>query len=106
MSDEPRSEHANSTATPTLATAMSRDAHLRAANPASRTGAQVMCEALISEGVSVIFGIPGGCIMPFYHAMWEYRARLRHVLCRHEQGAGHAADPWSPDEEHQSDDPQ
>ncbi len=64
-------------------------------NPASRTGAQVMCEALIREGVSVMFGIPGGCIMPFYHAMWEYRAQLRHVLCRHEQGAGHAAEGYA-----------
>ncbi|MCC7051860.1 MAG: biosynthetic-type acetolactate synthase large subunit [Gemmatimonadaceae bacterium] len=63
--------------------------------PASRTGAQVMCEALIRENVSVMFGIPGGCIMPFYHAMWEYRARLRHVLCRHEQGAGHAAEGFA-----------
>ena len=38
-----------------------------------RTGAQIMCEALIREGVEVMFGIPGGAIMPFYHAMWEYR---------------------------------
>ncbi len=64
-------------------------------NPALRTGAQIMCEALIREGVSVMFGIPGGCIMPFYHAMWEYRAELRHVLCRHEQGAGHAAEGYA-----------
>ena len=62
---------------------------------AVRTGAQVMCEALIRENVSVMFGIPGGCIMPFYHAMWEYRSRLRHVLCRHEQGAGHAAEGYA-----------
>src|ERR1700716_1830142 len=65
--------------------------------PASRdrTGAQVMCEALVRENVEVIFGIPGGAIMPFYHAMWEYRDRLRHVLCRHEQGAGHAAEGYA-----------
>lgn len=49
------------------------------------TGAQIMCEALIREGVEVMFGIPGGAIMPFYYAMWDYRDRLRHVLCRHEQ---------------------
>ena len=42
-----------------------------------------------------MFGIPGGCIMPFYHAMWDYRASLRHVLCRHEQGAGHAAEGYA-----------
>jgi acetolactate synthase-1/2/3 large subunit len=61
----------------------------------SRTGAQIMCEALVREGVEVLFGIPGGCIMPFYHAMWEYQSQLRHVLCRHEQGAGHAAEGYA-----------
>ncbi len=60
-----------------------------------RTGAQVMCEALVRERVRVIFGIPGGAIMPFYHALWEYRDRLHHVLCRHEQGAGHAAEGYA-----------
>jgi acetolactate synthase-1/2/3 large subunit len=60
-----------------------------------RTGAQIMCEALIREDVDVMFGIPGGAIMPFYYAMWEYRDQLRHVLCRHEQGAGHAAEGYA-----------
>ncbi|NOK59815.1 MAG: biosynthetic-type acetolactate synthase large subunit [Chloroflexi bacterium AL-W] len=60
-----------------------------------RTGAQIMCEALIREGVDVMFGIPGGAIMPFYYAMWEYREQLRHILCRHEQGAGHAAEGYA-----------
>src|SRR5690606_15372836 len=59
-----------------------------------RTGAQIICEALLREGVEVIFGIPGGAIMPFYHAMPEY-PNLRHVLCRHEQGAGHAAEGYA-----------
>ena len=59
------------------------------------TGAEVMCEALIREGVEVIFGIPGGAIMPFYHALAGYGDRLRHVLCRHEQGAGHAAEGYA-----------
>ena len=60
-----------------------------------RTGAQIMCEALIREGVDIIFGIPGGAIMPFYFALPEYEGRLRHVLCRHEQGAGHAAEGYA-----------
>jgi len=60
-----------------------------------RTGAQIMCEALIRDGVDVMFGIPGGAIMPFYYAMWEYRDQLRHILCRHEQGAGHAAEGYA-----------
>jgi acetolactate synthase-1/2/3 large subunit len=59
------------------------------------TGAQIMCEALLREGVEVMFGIPGGTIMPFYYAMYEYQDRLRHILCRHEQGAGHAADGYA-----------
>ena len=60
-----------------------------------RTGAQILCEALIMNGVDTMFGIPGGAIMPFYHAMWEYRSDLRHILCRHEQGAGHAAEGFA-----------
>jgi acetolactate synthase-1/2/3 large subunit len=60
-----------------------------------RTGAQIMCEALVRENVEILFGIPGGAIMPFYHAIWDFRDRLRHVLCRHEQGAGHAAEGYA-----------
>ena len=60
-----------------------------------RTGAQILCESLIQNGVDTMFGIPGGAIMPFYHAMWEYRTDLRHILCRHEQGAGHAAEGYA-----------
>jgi acetolactate synthase I/II/III large subunit len=60
-----------------------------------RTGAQIICEALIRNGVDVVFGIPGGAIMPFYHALPDYAGQLRHVLCRHEQGAGHAAEGYA-----------
>ncbi len=63
--------------------------------PTKLSGAQIMCEALVREDVRVIFGIPGGAIMPFYHALWEYRDELHHVLCRHEQGAGHAAEGYA-----------
>ncbi|HXC25323.1 MAG TPA: thiamine pyrophosphate-binding protein, partial [Gemmatimonadaceae bacterium] len=59
------------------------------------TGAQIICEALIREGVDMMFGIPGGAIMPLYHAMYDYRTQLHHVLCRHEQGAGHAAQGYA-----------
>lgn len=61
----------------------------------TRTGAQILCEALIREGAEVVFGIPGGAIMPFYHALPEFQHQLRHVLCRHEQGAGHAAEGYA-----------
>ncbi|HEX6292562.1 MAG TPA: biosynthetic-type acetolactate synthase large subunit [Herpetosiphonaceae bacterium] len=60
----------------------------------TRTGAQIMCEALIREGVEIMFGYPGGAIMPFYHALPEY-PELKHVLVRHEQAAGHAAEGYA-----------
>ena len=60
-----------------------------------RTGAEIMCEALLRQKVEVIFGIPGGAIMPFYDALHGFGDRLRHVLCRHEQGAGHAAEGYA-----------
>ena len=45
------------------------------------TGSQILCRALLEEGVDVLFGYPGGAIMPFYHALPEY-PELRHVLVR------------------------
>ena len=54
------------------------------------TGGQMVCESLIREGVEVIFGIPGGAILPLYQTLPEY-PKLRHILTRHEQGASHAA---------------
>ena len=58
------------------------------------TGAQIMCRELAAAGVDVMFGYPGGAIMPFYHALPEYPG-LRHVLMRHEQAAAHAADGYA-----------
>ena len=58
------------------------------------TGAQMVCESLLREGVEVMFGLPGGAILPLYQAMPEYPA-LRHILVRHEQNAGHAADGYA-----------
>jgi acetolactate synthase-1/2/3 large subunit len=58
------------------------------------TGSQILCRALLEEGVRVLFGYPGGAIMPFYHALPEY-PDLRHVLVRHEQAAAHAADGYA-----------
>ncbi len=58
------------------------------------SGAQILCRALLEEGVDVLFGYPGGAIMPFYHALPEYPG-LRHVLVRHEQAAAHAADGYA-----------
>jgi acetolactate synthase-1/2/3 large subunit len=58
-----------------------------------RTGAQLIWETLVREGVQVAFGYPGGTIMPAYDAMPAYASR--HVLVRHEQGAAHMADGYA-----------
>ncbi len=58
-----------------------------------KTGARIMCEALEQEQVEVMFGYPGGAIMPFYDAITS--STVRHVLVRHEQGAAHAADGYA-----------
>src|SRR3954471_13143605 len=60
----------------------------------SLTGSQILCRALLQQGVDLLFGYPGGAIMPFYHALPEYPG-LRHVLVRHEQAAAHAADGYA-----------
>ena len=57
-------------------------------------GSEIICESLLREGVDVIFGHPGGAILPFYDALWGY-PQLRHVLVRHEQSAAHAADGYA-----------
>ena len=58
------------------------------------TGSQIVCEALLKEGASVVFGIPGGAILPLYGVLSQY-PDLRHILSRHEQGAAHAADGYA-----------
>ncbi len=58
-----------------------------------RTGAQIVWECLVREGVKTIFGYPGGAILPTYDAMLEYP--IHHVLVRHEQGATHMADGYA-----------
>ena len=59
-----------------------------------KTGAQILCESLVKEGVEVIFGILGGAILPIYDTLSQY-PQLRHILVRHEQGAAHAADAYA-----------
>src|SRR5690348_11008133 len=58
------------------------------------SGAEILCRALVDAGVEVIFGYPGGAIMPFYHALPDH-PQLRHILVRHEQAAAHAADGYA-----------
>ena len=61
---------------------------------AKLTGAQILCESLIKEGVDLIFGFPGGVVLPLYDTLPQYPG-IRHVLVRHEQGAAHAADGYA-----------
>ena len=58
------------------------------------TGAQIVCESLLKEGVDVIFGILGGSILPLYDTLTQY-PQLRHILTGHEQGAAHAAEGYA-----------
>jgi acetolactate synthase-1/2/3 large subunit len=55
------------------------------------SGSEALLKGLIAENVNVIFGYPGGAIMPIYDALFDYEGRLEHILVRHEQGAIHAA---------------
>jgi len=59
------------------------------------TGARAIMEAFVAEEVGTIFGYPGGAIMPTYDALYGYKDKIHHVLVRHEQGAGHAAQGYA-----------
>jgi acetolactate synthase-1/2/3 large subunit len=59
------------------------------------TGAEIIWECLIREGVDVVFGYPGGAILPTYDALSKYKDNIHHVLTRHEQGATHMADGYA-----------
>lgn len=58
-------------------------------------GADIVVRSLIAENANIIFGYPGGAIMPVYDALYDYHDQIRHVLTRHEQGAIHAAQGYA-----------
>lgn len=58
------------------------------------TGAQALVRSLEHVGVDVMFGLPGGAILPAYDPLLD-SGQIRHILCRHEQGAGHAAEGYA-----------
>jgi acetolactate synthase I/II/III large subunit len=62
-------------------------------SPQLMTGAQALVKSLERVGVEVIFGIPGGAILPAYDPLYD--SKIRHILVRHEQGAGHAAEGYA-----------
>jgi len=59
------------------------------------SGAEAIIHCLLEEGVDLIFGYPGGAIMPFYDELYKFQKELIHVLTRHEQGAAHAAQGYA-----------
>lgn len=59
------------------------------------TGAQIVVETLIEQGVTDVFGYPGGQVLNLYDAIYEAGDRINHILTAHEQGAAHAADGYS-----------
>jgi len=62
--------------------------------PETMTGAQALVRSLEEVGADVVFGIPGGAILPAYDPLYD-STRVRHILVRHEQGAGHAAEGYA-----------
>ncbi|MAZ50852.1 MAG: acetolactate synthase, large subunit, biosynthetic type [Flavobacteriaceae bacterium] len=59
------------------------------------SGAEAVIKSLIEEGVDLIYGYPGGAIMPVYDELYKYQKEINHVLTRHEQGATHAAQGYA-----------
>ena len=59
------------------------------------TGARIVIECLVEQGVDTVFGYPGGAILNIYDELYKHKDRIRHILTAHEQGAAHAADGYS-----------
>ena len=59
------------------------------------SGAEAVIRCLLEEGVDLIYGYPGGAIMPIYDELYKFQDKLTHILTRHEQGATHAAQGYS-----------
>ena len=78
------------TPTPTTARVSAPAATSSAIGPEQVTGAQSIVRSLEEAGVEVVFGIPGGAILPTYDPLMD-STKVRHILVRHEQGGGHAA---------------
>ena len=80
-----------------MSTQKTAQAAASTAAPASArrmTGAEMVVQALVDQGVDTLFGYPGGAVLPIYDALYN-EPRLTHVLVRHEQGATHAAEGYA-----------
>ena len=80
---------------PSVLSAPRQAAAQQAAATAAISGAVAALQALVAEGVDTIFGYPGGAIIPIYDALYDFKAQLKHVLVRHEQGGIHAAQGYA-----------
>jgi len=79
----------------TLDTATEAAGKQAPAQPLMVSGAEAVIRCLVEEGIEVIYGYPGGAIMPIYDALFHYTDKIQHILVRHEQGATHAAEGWA-----------
>ena len=59
------------------------------------TGAEILVNSLIDNGVDTVFGYPGGAVLNIYDALFKKNDKIRHILTCHEQGAAHAADGYA-----------
>ena len=59
------------------------------------SGAEALIRCLINEDVDILFGYPGGAIMPVYDELYKFEKKIKHILVRHEQGATHAAQGYA-----------
>ena len=59
------------------------------------TGAEIIVNCLLEQGVDTVFGYPGGAVLNIYDALYQYSDRITHILTAHEQGASHAADGYA-----------
>ena len=64
-------------------------------NSKNISGAESVIRCLLAEGVDIIYGYPGGAIMPVYDELYKFQDKLNHILTRHEQGAIHSAQGYA-----------
>ncbi|XJZ27841.1 acetolactate synthase large subunit [Bacillota bacterium Lsc_1132] len=64
-------------------------------SPTVKTGADLLIELLVEEGVEILFGYPGGAVLPIYDSIYRAKGSIKHVLFRHEQGSIHAAEGYA-----------
>ncbi|WPL18077.1 Acetolactate synthase isozyme 3 large subunit [Thiorhodovibrio winogradskyi] len=82
------------TFSPALSAASLSGANAQGA-PVELTGAEIVIQSLIDQGVETVFGYPGGAVLHIYDALFQKSDQIRHILVRHEQGATHAADGYA-----------